>query len=290
MSTAQLNRPVLRYHGGKWKLAPWIISHFGAHDYYTEAFGGAASVLLRKPQSVGEVYNDLNGDLANLFWVLRSPELAAQLQAQLLLTPYSREEFESSYEHHEDAVERARRIVVRSFMSFGSAGVNEDHNTGFHSCIKRGKAQRGPAHEWAGYPDCIPAITARLRGVVLEQRPAAEVLTKHDSPTTLHYVDPPYPLGTRGNNNGVRRKYRYELADADHRELADVLRGLHGAVVLSGYACDLYDQELFPDWERVECTTHADGARARTEVLWLNTRAVAAKCNGPLFGMEVPRA
>jgi DNA adenine methylase len=284
MNTSEIKRPILRYHGGKWKLAPWIISHFGPHDYYTEAFGGAASVLLRKPQSVGEVYNDLNGDLANLFRVLRAPDLAAQLSIQLALTPYSREEFELSYGHHEDPVERARRIVVRSFMSFGSAGVNEDHNTGFRSCIKRGKAQRGPAYEWASYPELIPAITARLRGVVLEQRTAEQILTKHDSCSTLHYVDPPYPLGTRGNNNGVRRKYRYEMTDDDHRALAVVLHSLQGMVVLSGYACELYDNELFPGWERKTRETHADGARARTEVLWLNPLA-AARMNTPTFGV-----
>ena len=33
-------RPIVRYHGGKWLLAPWIISYFPAHRVYVEPYGG----------------------------------------------------------------------------------------------------------------------------------------------------------------------------------------------------------------------------------------------------------
>jgi site-specific DNA-adenine methylase len=65
-------RPVLRWLGGKFRLAPWIVSHFPEHRIYLEPFGGSASVLLHKPRAYNEIYNDLDGELVNLFQVLRA--------------------------------------------------------------------------------------------------------------------------------------------------------------------------------------------------------------------------
>lgn len=53
-----VERPILRYHGGKWLLARWIIANMPHHKIYTECFGGAASVLMQKPRCFAEIYND----------------------------------------------------------------------------------------------------------------------------------------------------------------------------------------------------------------------------------------
>lgn len=276
-----VQRPVLRWHGGKWNLANWIISHFPPHRVYTEAFGGAASVLLRKPRSYAEIYNDLDGEVVSLFRVLRNPSQARELLRLLRMTPYARDEFERSYLADGDPIEQARRTIVRSFMGFGSAGASSSKSTGF-----RGNASRSgttPAHDWVNLPGALEAAVERLRGVVIENRPAVQVLAMYDKPVCLHYVDPPYPLGTRGRNRRGSG-YRHEMTDDDHRELAGVLRSLRGMVILSGYPCDLYDRELYPDWQRIERSAHADGARKRTEVLWISPNAVTRP---QLFEMEV---
>src|SRR5574337_272680 len=88
-------RPLLRYHGGKWKLAPWILRHLPPHRVYVEPFGGGASVLLQKPRSYAEVYNDLDGEVVNLFIMAR--ERGEELAQAIELTPFAREEFELSY-------------------------------------------------------------------------------------------------------------------------------------------------------------------------------------------------
>lgn len=263
------NRPILRYHGGKWRLAPWIIKHFPAHRTYVEPFGGGASVLLRKRRSYAEVYNDLDGEIVNVFQVLRDPTTAEQLRSALVLTPFARAEFELSYQPSPDPVEQARRTIVRSFMGFGSAAASRVV-TGFRANSKRSGTT--PAHDWANFPQVIPMIADRLQGVVVENRPALDLLMQHDSTETLHCVDPPYHHSTRSFHRGQAGQYRHEMADDQHAELLAALKTLKGAVVLSGYACDQYDNVL-ADWSRVEREALADGARKRTEVLWISPGA-----------------
>jgi DNA adenine methylase len=269
-------RPVLRYHGGKWRLAPWVISHFPKHRIYVEPFGGAASVLMRKPRSYGEVYNDLEDHVVNLFRILRDPTTAEQLRCQLEVTPFARTEFQSAYEPTTDPIEDARRSLVRAFMGFGSASMTRSHRTGFRSNSNRSGTT--PAHDWGNWPVQVSAFVDRLKGVVIEHKHAIPVMQQHDSPDTLHYVDPPYLWSTRSSPRGARHPHAYvhEMNDDDHRALGQALLELKGMVVLSGYPCELYDREFFPDWRRVERPHRKDGARPSTEVLWINPACSAA--------------
>lgn len=277
-------RPLLRWHGGKWLQAPWIIQHFPAHRVYVEPFGGAWSVGFRKPRSYAEIWNDLDGELVNLFRVLQDPARAARLVEAISLTPFARMEFNDAYSPCSNSVERARRLLVRSFMGHGSDGASGIYRTGFRAASNRSGTT--PAHDWANYPPALVAIIERVRGVVIESRPAIQIMQRHDVPDALHFVDPPYLHETRAranrrpDNGGV---YRHEMSEEQHLEMLDVLRELSGMVVLCGYPSDLYDQAL-PDWRRIERRALADGALERTEVLWLNPALVARLGDGPLFG------
>lgn len=257
-----VTRPVLRWHGGKWLLAPWIISHFPAHQVYVEPFGGAASVLMRKERSYAEIYNDLDDEVVNLFECLRNDEDGAYLVEQIRLTPFSRVEFAQAYMATDDDFERARRLIIRSFMGFGSNGHNK--LTGFRANSNRSGTT--PAHDWVNYPDSLAQVVARLQGVTIEHKDAKAVMLQHDAPETLHYVDPPYVFATRSDAGA---DYAHEMKDSDHAELLDVLRSLEGMVVLSGYPHPIYDRAL-SNWLRVEKQALADGAKPRTEVLWIN--------------------
>lgn len=255
-----VTRPIVRYHGGKWKLAPWIISHFPPHRVYVEPFGGGASVLLRKRRSYAEVYNDLDGEIVNLFRVARDrgPELAQKLR----FTPFAREEFAAAWKPTEDPVEWARRTVIRAFMGFGSNSIQRI--SGFRSNSNRSGTT--PAGDWRNFPDAFERAIDRLQGVVIENREAMKCMAQHDSPKTLHYVDPPYVKSTRDRG----KDYHHELSDEEHRELAEFLTHLEGMVIVSGYPSQLYhDVYDRREWTLVSKTAMADGARPRLEGLWM---------------------
>lgn len=276
-----VTRPALRYHGGKFRLAPWLMRFFPPHGCYVEPFGGAAGVLLRKPRVYAEVYNDLDADIVNLFRVLRDPVLREDLTQACRLTPYARDEFDQAYEPTDDPLERARRTCVRAAMGFGSAGATKA-TTGFRTDTRRkyGTAQ----HNWADYPAAIASIGERFTGVLIENRDALQVIESHDGPDTLHFVDPPYVHETRHMRN--KGGYRHELDDAGHQRLLDLLQAVDGMVVLCGYDSPLYAGLV--GWERHTTESRISGGRGtslRTEVVWLNPACSAAlhRSRGGLF-------
>ena len=267
-------RPLVRWHGGKWMIAPWILPFLPAHDTYTEAFGGGASILLRKPRArKAEIYNDLDETIVRVFKVLQDPAKAERLVQLLELTPYSRKEFEWAYEPCDDDVEAVRRTLVRSWMGYGSDGTAGVYKTGFRSIVNH--AGKTPAGEWVNYVATIDRTIERLRGVNVECRDAHEILLQYDGPETLHYVDPPYLPSTRSVGNRRRgagyHVYQHELEEDDHVRLLELLLTLEGMVIVSGYPSELYDHML-ADWDRHERRAYADGGGPRTEVIYINPR------------------
>jgi DNA adenine methylase len=271
-----VSRPVLRYFGGKFLLAPWIISNMPEHRVYVEPFGGAGSVLMQKPRAYAEIYNDIDDRIVNVFRVLQNTVSANILRKKLALTPFSRKEFElSSEDDDESPVESARRTIIRSFMGFGADSVCEPSRaTGFRSNSNRSGTT--PAHDWVNYVDAVPAFIERLQGVVIESIDAFDALRKFDTAETLFYVDPPYVTDTRKR----KKAYRYEMTQEANDALLDNLLSIKGMVMLSGYEHGSYEKLRWPCITR---KAYADGANERTECLWLNPAAAKFQKQQSLF-------
>ncbi|MDR1350853.1 MAG: DNA adenine methylase [Zoogloeaceae bacterium] len=260
-----VTRSALRYFGGKWAIAPWIIEHMPKHRVYVEPFGGAASVLLRKPRSKIEVYNDLDDEIVGLFRILQSPAQCQRLVRLLKRTPYARREFEIAFQSTDDPLIRAQRAIIRAYMSFHHTALfNSGKNTFADARHRHGGHSK--SSEWSTYPRHLVSVCRRLAGALIENRPAQDVIRVQDTHDALFFVDPPYVHSTR--DQGAR--YRCEMNDAEHVQLLAQLAAVQGRVMITGYASDLYD-DLLTDWQRLTRKHYAaaSGPVSRTEVLWI---------------------
>jgi DNA adenine methylase len=229
-----------------------------------EPFGGGASVLMAKPRTQGEIYNDLDGNIVNVFRVLRDPNQANELERLIRLTPFAYEEYQKAYDICSEPIEMARRTIFRSFASIGSDGVTR-RNSGFRG-LKNYETFVTAAQEWARYPDAIFAFITRLKGVMIEQRPALQVIKFYDRESTLFYLDPPYLMSTRSKSSVI---YSNEMNEKDHIALAEQVHKLKGMIVLSGYNSVIYDA-LYSGWKKIPKSATAQNGKGRTECLWLS--------------------
>lgn len=267
-------KPAITWLGGKSKLATRIISHFPVHHTYVELFAGSAAVLLAKPPAKIELINDIDGELVNLYRMLRDPVLSKCLHAACESTLCARSEFDLAKARTDDPVERARRHLVRQRMSFGGMGEQwswsvADSRLGMANSVRR----------WHAGVERLPAIHQRLRRVQIEQCDWRIILNRFDSPRTLFYVDPPYIPSTRVCGN-----YSHELSQDDHEELVRRLLSINGMVVLSGYAHATYDPLEAAGWVRHSYDLPAytsDERTRRSECLWLSPSVEAAKSAEP---------
>lgn len=225
-------------------------------------------MLLRKPRAPCEILNDIDEEVVSFFRVVRDPVTAEELARRVEFTPYARAEFEDwCYGQSIDTVDAAHRLVVRSHMAMSSKGIWQ--KSGFDTRVNAdGYISRVQSLRRA--PEVIRDVCARLVGVVIEREDGVKLIERHDRPDALFYCDPPYLKAARAS-----QIYKYDMSDAGHQRLADVLVKVAGMVVLSGYPSELYEH-LFRGWKRFERGHWADGGKARTEVLWLNPAAANA--------------
>ncbi|MBZ5504881.1 MAG: DNA adenine methylase [Acidobacteriia bacterium] len=255
------------WYGGKFSHLTWLLPLLPQCHHYCEPFAGSAAVLLNRQPSAVETYNDVDGEVANFFRVLR--EESGELIKRIGLTPFSREEFSRActISASIDPLERARRFFVRARQV--RTGLAQTASLGrWANCKNTSRAgMSGVVSRWLGSVDALPAIAERLLRVQIENRPAIEVIHLYDDKRTLFYCDPPYPHEARGDS----KAYGFEMTNEEHRRLADVLKTAKGKAAISGYRCPLMDK-LYSTWRRIDAPAKKCHSvkQTRAEALWLN--------------------
>lgn len=257
----------MAYFGGKTRLAQRIVSLLPRHQHYIEPYAGSLAVLLAKPITPKETVNDLDHRLMTFWRVLRNRP--AELARVCALTPHSRAELAIAQDADLDAIDDDLEVARLVWVAITQGRAGTLRKTGWRHYIDPCGISVGMPGYLAGYVGRMAAAAERLANVSLECRPALEMIMRYgQTPASCLYLDPPYLGSTRSNHS-----YATEMADEDqHSELLAAVLECKAAVLLSGYASNLYETAL-AGWWRVEIHTQTGQGgdnRGRTEVLWSN--------------------
>ncbi len=255
---------ILNYVGSKWNLATWIVNQMPEHEVYLEPFFGSGAVLFNKRPVKIETVNDIDGNIVNLFKVIRDqPE---QLALQIQLTPYSRQEYNESFtalKGELNAVERARVFLVRCWM--GRGGKTSDR-TGWRHNVDLTTFNALP--DWRKLPAVVVEAAERLQHVQIENLDAVTLIGRYNKEDCLIYSDPPYLLSTR-----TKRHYAYEMTNEQHETLLGALNQHRGFAMISGYNNEMYN-DILRGWTRISKMATTEAAKEKCESLWLNPQII----------------
>lgn len=207
---------LIPYLGGKTRLAKTIIARMPVHTCYVEVFAGGAAVFFSKPPSETEVLNDRDGDLVNMYRILKyhPEELYKQFKFELI----SRDEFERKKQVIPETltdIQQAARYLYLQRLCYG--GRMNGRTFGTHT--------QGASHlNILNMQSDLEAAWRRLSGVQVENLDFRDLIPRYDREYTFYYLDPPY---------WKMPYYKYNFARQDFEDLSAVLAGVKGKFLMS---------------------------------------------------------
>lgn len=212
----QQSLPIVPWIGGKRRLAKHILPLFPAHTCYVEPFSGAAALYFLKAPSKTEVINDINGELVNLYRVVKHhlEEFVRQFKWALV----SRQIYKWLQDTPEETltdIQRAARFYYLQKQAFG--GKVADHTFGTSTTS-------APRFNLLRIEEELSMAHLRLSRTLIEHLNWHQCIERYDRPHTLFYCDPPY-WGTEG--------YGVEFGLENYDRMAELARGIKGKMIIS---------------------------------------------------------
>lgn len=208
--------PIVPWIGGKRRLAKHILPLFPAHTCYVEPFCGAAALYFLKTPSKTEIINDINGELVNLYRVVKHhlEEFIRQFKWALV----SRQIYKWLQDTPEETltdIQRAARFYYLQKQAFG--GKVADHTFGTSTTS-------APRFNLLRIEEELSMAHLRLSRTLIEHLDWHQCIERYDRPHTLFYCDPPY-WGTEG--------YGVEFGLENYDHMADLARRIKGKMIIS---------------------------------------------------------
>jgi len=227
-----MTKPIIPWMGGKRRLAKHILPHVNGYPQYVEPFAGGAAIFFMKEPSRVEVINDLNGDLVNLYRVVKHhlEEFVRHFRWALV----SRETFLMARQTDPKTltdIQRAARFYYLQKLAFGGKVSGQTFGTSKAS---------PPRLNLLRIEEDLSAAHLRLARTTIENLPWHECIERYDTDSTLFYLDPPY-WQTAGYGN--------EFTFDNYERMAEMARCCKGKIVIS--INDHPDiREVFEDFEQ----------------------------------------
>lgn len=208
--------PIVPWIGGKRRLAKHILPLFPEHTCYVEPFCGAAALYFLKVPSKCEVINDINGELVNLYCVIKHhlEEFVRQFKWALV----SRQIYKWLQITPEETltdIQRAARFYYLQKQAFG--GKVAEHTFGTSTTSP-------PRFNLLRIEEELSMAHLRLARTIIENMNWAQCVQRYDRPHTLFYCDPPY-WGTEG--------YGIDFGLENYDLLAELAHTIRGEMVIS---------------------------------------------------------
>nr|DAP68861.1 MAG TPA: DNA adenine methylase [Caudoviricetes sp.] len=207
--------PIIPWLGGKRRLADIIIPRFPAHECYVEVFAGGAALYFLRPPAKVEVINDVNGELVNLYRVLKHHLEEFFRMFKFALS--SREIFKWTQDTPPETltdIQRAARFFYLQQHCFGGKIEGQTWGT----------ATTAPPINLLRLEETLSAAHLRLASTYIENRDWAKCIESYDRPHTFFYLDPPY-WETAG--------YGVAFGIEQYERMAELMRSMAGKAILS---------------------------------------------------------
>lgn len=253
-------RTPISYYGGKQTMLPHILPLIPEHTVYTEAFFGGGAVFWAKPKVKTEIINDFNANVYTFYKVLqtRFDELKTLIERSII----SREAYKSALVIYHAPF--AFTEVQQAWAFWYATNFGFSHAISNCRITTNAKSATALTNRIATFTD---TYSARLQSVQIDNNDATEVIARHDTPSTFHYVDPPYVGAKQGHYGGYEQEH--------FNELLATLANVKGKFLLSSYPNDeLIKYTKQYGWHQKELPLHLGSSstkgRKRIEVLTAN--------------------
>lgn len=250
---------IISWIGGKKSIRELIYRRFpSSYGRYIEVFGGGGWVLFgKRPEKDLEVYNDFNGNLANLFSVVRDQPLAFitelgylpengraifELYKEIIqLQRIDDVHIETELEHAKVYFTELQLEEVKSILTKRAEQQDVRLAVAFFKLIRYSYGSSCSSYGCRGYDvrkifSQIWRVSDRLSNTVIENKDFEALICQYDRDNAFFYLDPPY-FQTEGH-------YEVVFSKEDHIRLRDALCKLKGKFLLSYNDCE-YIRELY---------------------------------------------